>query len=149
MNKKVEEDKRGRNFGKIVNSRDEDIPKERYGLAMKTISDHYKNKKENLKIEQIEQIIERFMDKNREYMDKFMRAQEQMWKEMDARISNIERKVGIHDLRTRTYEERSEEEGGQDTQYRRRARTNQERKHHDRNRDRSVEEWENDHDYDY
>lgn len=112
VNKKVEEDKRGRNFGKIVNSRDEDIPKERYGLAMKTISDHYENKKENLKIEQIEQIIERFMDKNREYMDKFMRAQEQMWKEMDARISNIERKVGIHDLRTRTYEERSEEEGG-------------------------------------
>lgn len=116
---------------------------------MKTISEQNENKKENLNLEQIEQIIERVMEKNREYMDKFMRAQERMWKEMDARMSKIERKVGIHDLRTKTYEERSEEEGGHDTQNRRRTWTNQERKHHDRHRDRSVKELENDHDYDY
>lgn len=34
------------------------------------------------------------MEKNMEYMDKFIRSQEKMWKEMNARMSKIERKVG-------------------------------------------------------
>lgn len=72
------------------------------------------------------------MEKNREYMDKFIRSQEKMWKEMDARMSKIERKVGIHDSGSKSYKERCEEEGGQDNHYKRRIWTNQERKRYDR-----------------
>lgn len=50
----------------------------------------------------IEQIIERVMEKNKEYMNKIIRSQESMWGELEVRISKLERKINIQDLQSRT-----------------------------------------------
>lgn len=54
VNKKIEEDRRGNYFWKNVNSREEDIPKERYGLAMRKTTEHNEDKNEYVKLGQIE-----------------------------------------------------------------------------------------------
>lgn len=63
VNKKIEEeDRRGNYFWKNVNNREEDITKERYGLALRKSTDQ---KEVSVQIDKIELIIERAMEKIR------------------------------------------------------------------------------------
>lgn len=59
INKSVEEDRRGSYYYKDYDSREEEITKERYGLAL----NNRMEQREELLMEKIEKIIERAMEK--------------------------------------------------------------------------------------
>lgn len=68
---------------------------------------------------------------------------------MDARMSNIERIVGIQEERNKLYEERRDEERRCERHNWKRTRMNQDKKEQDGKYNGIEEDWNNDHDYDY
>lgn len=146
VNKIIDEDRKGNYYYKDYNNREEDIKKEKYGLALKK---RMEQKEELVQVDKIEQIIEKAMEKNKEYIDKFIRSQKRMWGELEARISKLERKIGIHEVQDRTFEERRVGEKRQEKQNWKSDWTNQNKKDQDRQRNRIEEDWYNEHDYDY
>lgn len=149
VNRNIREDRKERDYYKDFDSREEDINKERYGLALK--KDHGEQKEEVITMEKIALFIERAMNKNKEYIENFIRSQEKMWKEMDIRMSRIERKVGIQDSRQSEYWGRKEinPERSYITKNRQWDRTSRDQQDQDKGNYRAEEEWNNDHDYDY
>lgn len=94
------------------------------------------------------------MEKNNEYIDmnieKVLRSQERMFGELEARIINLEKKVGIQNIQNKSYEERRIAERKQERQQWKKEWKNKEKREQDRKTDSEEEEdWYNDHDYDY
>lgn len=124
VNKKIEEDSRSNQYWKNFNNREEEIRKDNYGLAMKRTKET--NQEEDscdsiIQIELIEQIIDRAMEKNKEFMDKLMRSQERMWQEFDSRLTRLERKIGMYGTRKPGYDDQRREEDENNQQFRRRV----------------------------
>lgn len=72
INKKVAEDRRGSYYYKNFNNREEDITKDRYGLALQ--ENKTDQNEEPITMEKIVHAIERAMEKNKQYMDNFTRS---------------------------------------------------------------------------
>lgn len=147
VNKRIDEDSKGKYYYKDFNSRQEDITKERYGLVL---NKRMEQKNEEIsQIWKIEQIIERAMERNKEYIDKIIRAQERIWGELEARIRNLEKKTGILDEQSLPYEERRLGERRKEKQNWKGEWINKDKKEQDRIRESTEEDWYNDHDYNY